>query len=232
MLALIAALAVAWAAPAALPGAKNLTVYRITPRNYTGLTDMDTGDVGGDAFFGLYELGYPLLCPDGADGQGYMPLCRNAPILDIPGFNVYTSFTLEADVRTGRYAECNPDGSTGVFNCTHLFWDYDRWRCWWSNPQWRRDFWGVCELRKCDWCARPAVRRSSQRRLPTRVRLRPRVNASTRPRVHVSTVRVSTCQSRGRVVRAWRQLDHRPVGRQLAIEREPPAHVWRATHPV
>ena len=33
----------------------NLTLYRITPRNYTGITDLDTGDAAGDAFFGLYE---------------------------------------------------------------------------------------------------------------------------------------------------------------------------------
>ena len=34
----------------------NITLYRITPRNYTGVTNLDTGDPAGDAFFGLYEV--------------------------------------------------------------------------------------------------------------------------------------------------------------------------------
>lgn len=31
-------------------------VYRITPRNYTGLTNLDSGNSRGDVFFGIYEV--------------------------------------------------------------------------------------------------------------------------------------------------------------------------------
>ena len=40
----------------------NLTVYRTTPINYTGLTDMDSGDARGDVYFGLAQLLLPPLC--------------------------------------------------------------------------------------------------------------------------------------------------------------------------
>ena len=39
-----------------LADAINMTVYRITPRNYTGLANMDSGDAAGDVYFGLYEV--------------------------------------------------------------------------------------------------------------------------------------------------------------------------------
>ena len=56
---------------------------------------MDTGDAAGDAFFGLYELAFPLMCADPHFRRS--PGCRNEPILSIPGFNVYTSNVVEAD---------------------------------------------------------------------------------------------------------------------------------------
>ena len=33
---------------------KNITVYRVTPVNLTGIADRNTGDDGGDVFFTLY----------------------------------------------------------------------------------------------------------------------------------------------------------------------------------
>jgi hypothetical protein len=45
-----------------VPASLNLTVYRITPRNYTGLTNFDSGDAAGDAYFGLYEFALPVIC--------------------------------------------------------------------------------------------------------------------------------------------------------------------------
>ena len=33
---------------------KNMTVYRVTPVNLTGVADRNTGDDGGDVFFTLY----------------------------------------------------------------------------------------------------------------------------------------------------------------------------------
>ena len=44
------------------------------------------GDAAGDAFFGLYELQAPVDCA-GKGSQGGL-LCKNEPILQIPGFNV------------------------------------------------------------------------------------------------------------------------------------------------
>ena len=87
-------------------GVHNITVYRITPRNYTGLTDLDTGDAAGDAFFGLYEKAAPALCRD--ESQASSLLCNNDALLQIPGFNVYLKVIVEADDRFGEYSKCNP----------------------------------------------------------------------------------------------------------------------------
>lgn len=121
----------------------NLTVYRITPRNYTGLRDMDSGDAAGDAFFGLYELSFPILCanPRGRHGPG----CRNEPILSIPGFNVYTKSVVEADARFGDYSQCNPNPDTGVFECTH----FRGTQCWHEVPRLSKAFAGLCDPKRC-----------------------------------------------------------------------------------
>jgi hypothetical protein len=39
---------------------RNVTAYRITPRNYTGLDNMNSGDAAGDVFFKLFELALPV----------------------------------------------------------------------------------------------------------------------------------------------------------------------------
>jgi len=143
MAALISALTAAAAveAPSVRSGARssvNLTLYRITPRNYTGIQNLDTGDAAGDAFFGLFELGFPLLCQDKQFSQG--PNCKDVPILNIPNFNVYASMVVEVDPRFGHYAECNPDPDTGEFECGHLMGQ----QCWWTNDEWKTDFAGLC----------------------------------------------------------------------------------------
>lgn len=121
----------------------NLTLYRITPRNYTGVTNMDTGDAAGDAFFGLYELSFPVLCADPSFRRGTG--CHNVPILSIPHFNVYTKNIIEADARFGDYSECNPDAGTGKFGCTHFM----RSGCWQKNPRYANDFAGLCDPAQC-----------------------------------------------------------------------------------
>eukprot|EP01052_Picozoa_sp_SAG31_P020538 SAG31_NODE_1548_length_7914_cov_5.353423_10_plen_82_part_00 len=54
------------AATAALPGRPsnpvNLTLYHVGPANYPGLSDMNSGDAAGDAFFMLRAAGLPYLC--------------------------------------------------------------------------------------------------------------------------------------------------------------------------
>ena len=105
-------------------GVHNFTVYRITPRNYTGLTNLDSGDAAGDAFFGLYELSAPVLCTTHSEMSSI--LCTNHPLLQIGGFNVYNRFTIEADDRFGEYLECNPSKTPPHdFECR-----YETSSCW------------------------------------------------------------------------------------------------------
>eukprot|EP01065_Artemidia_motanka_P043694 TRINITY_DN6096_c1_g1_i1.p1 TRINITY_DN6096_c1_g1~~TRINITY_DN6096_c1_g1_i1.p1 ORF type:complete len:418 (+),score=120.14 TRINITY_DN6096_c1_g1_i1:55-1254(+) len=139
-----AALAVIAASAAAT--ARNMTVYRITPRNYSGVANMDTGDAAGDAFFGLLELSAPLVCANGNNPLN--TLCANQPILQIPAFNVYTQFTVEMDDRFGPYAPCNPDSSTGLFTCNHY--DAKKGECWWNMTSHPEEFAGVCSRDKCE----------------------------------------------------------------------------------
>ena len=121
----------------------NITVYRTTPMNYTGLTNMDSGDAGGDATFGLsqvrsappersalllpdahpryslstFQLLLPVMCPDVPNFQW----CENRAYLsDGTAHMVYTEFVVAVREHTfGEYAACNPNATTGVFQCQH-----------------------------------------------------------------------------------------------------------------
>jgi hypothetical protein len=115
-------------------------------RNYTGVTNLDTGDAGGDAFFGLYELATPILC----SGKNAMAgvTCTNVPILQIPGFNVYTENVVEVDTRFGDYSECNPTNvtpSATYFSCGH----FQKSGCWTKNKKWKTEFQGICSDSEC-----------------------------------------------------------------------------------
>jgi len=127
------------------------TVYRITPRNYTGITNLDTGDAAGDAFFGIYELQAPVECSGSASGNHQNLLCSNEPILQIPQFNVYEQFQVEMDSRFGDYAECNPSSEAPHdFGCTHF---HHSGSCWYNdpkNPQWATEFASVCSKSECE----------------------------------------------------------------------------------
>lgn len=126
--------------------AKNITVYRITPRNYTGMTNFDTGDAQGDVFFGIYELGIPELCQSQSSAR--LPQCENVPILSIPNFNVYGEFLLEYEDRFGEYNECNPDRTTGIFACKTQ--ENRHGGCWYDNPRFLADFSDVCDKSQCE----------------------------------------------------------------------------------
>ena len=131
------------------PLTSNITVYRITPRNYTGLTNFDSGSSAGDAFFGIYELQTPLVCKDPTSQN---ILCQNQPILQIPGFNVYTRTTVEIDNRFGDYSECNPDPTNGTFVCQHFHFHHGSPTCWYNdknNPAWAKEFASECEVSSC-----------------------------------------------------------------------------------
>ena len=89
------------------------TLFRVTPRNYTGLTNMNSGDPAGVVFFGLFELALPIICAANPKQVN----CQNTPILQIPNFNMYSKLTVEIDDRMGNYSLCNPDPNTGIFSC-------------------------------------------------------------------------------------------------------------------
>lgn len=122
-------------------GSVDLTVYRITPRNYTGLTNLDSGDARGDVYFGLYEFSLPIVCRD----DPHIANCRNIPILSIPGYNVYTQFAIEADERFGGYTGCNPDPDNGTFVC----WGPRNDTCWDDDPVAARTFASSCRAGEC-----------------------------------------------------------------------------------
>jgi len=90
------------------------TVYRTTPINYTGLTNMDSGDAHGDVYFGLAQLVLPPLCKI---YPGFL-WCQNRKFLsDGAAHMVYTEFVIEARPAYGDYQPCNPDQKTGIFAC-------------------------------------------------------------------------------------------------------------------
>jgi hypothetical protein len=94
----------------------NITVYRTTPINYTGITNMDSGDAAGDVLFGLTQLLLPVLCPQNPD----FTWCANMHYLSGGDAHmVYSEFTIATDPRFGDYAACNPNASTGIFQCEH-----------------------------------------------------------------------------------------------------------------
>jgi hypothetical protein len=124
---------------------QNVTLYRITPRNYTGVKNLDSGDPAGDAFFGLYELTTPVLC-DGKQSAFSGVTCQNVPILQIPGFNVYEQNIVEIDTRYGDYSECNPDPNNGTFSCTHF---HSGGGCWYKNKEYKKNFAGICSEDEC-----------------------------------------------------------------------------------
>merc|ERR1712086_53358 len=93
---------------------QNISIYRLTPINYTGVTNMDTGDAAGDVMFGLNQMLLPQLCPMEPD----FTWCANRQYLSGGGAHmVYTQFTVESDARFGEYNACNPNADTGIFEC-------------------------------------------------------------------------------------------------------------------
>jgi hypothetical protein len=89
---------------------RNITVYRVTPTNLTGVADRDTGDDAGDVFFSLYEAILPVYCPQNPLDS----ICNiTSGVLGNTSRNVYRQSVLEVDESFGVYSGCNPqaDGS-------------------------------------------------------------------------------------------------------------------------
>ena len=98
------------AAPApAPPGFVDVTVYRLAPltgnADVTGLTNVDSGDAGGDALFGLSQLLLPQLCAV----EPSVLWCQNRRDLSGSGNPMgYTEYTVSTRPAFGDYAACNP----------------------------------------------------------------------------------------------------------------------------
>ena len=104
------------ASPSGLPPWQNVTTYRLTPINYTGLTNMDSGNAAGDAMFGLSQMLLPQLC---LVDPG-MLWCGNRRYLsDGSAWMVYTEFVVQTRALFGDYSACNPNATTGIFSCMH-----------------------------------------------------------------------------------------------------------------
>ena len=81
------------------PAPENLTLYRLTPSNVTGIVDHDTGDATGDAgFYGSFLMLRLLDCAPPWSGFGCF--LANDPVV--------SQFTVEVDGQYGPYLKCNP----------------------------------------------------------------------------------------------------------------------------
>ena len=70
----------------------NITVYRITPIQDRGVTNMNTADAAGDVYFGFSQLLLPYMCAAGGHGTW----CNNRKWLSGgTAWMVYRKFILE-----------------------------------------------------------------------------------------------------------------------------------------
>ena len=77
---------------------RNLTLYRLTPANVTGLRNKDSGDMVGDVNFFLMRRNLSLGCDAHPNQWGCF----------LSGDDVYGQFSVEVDGLYGPYQECNP----------------------------------------------------------------------------------------------------------------------------
>eukprot|EP01043_Picozoa_sp_COSAG02_P090363 COSAG02_NODE_27219_length_614_cov_1.749515_1_plen_129_part_10 len=103
--------------PSMVSGVHNVTVYRLTPSNYTGLANLDSGDLAGDLGFGLWELLMPMMCRE--DPTAEVGCLRGTGrFIDAPGESLtYVRLSVEMNTLFTAYRPCNPDPLTGVFKC-------------------------------------------------------------------------------------------------------------------
>jgi hypothetical protein len=89
----------------------NQTVYRITPKNVTGIANKNTADPAGDLTFVITKKNVTQMCLHYPTAPG----CHT----DVEGNDLYGQFTIEVDGQWGPYEMCNPaDG-----------WDTSDWMC-------------------------------------------------------------------------------------------------------
>jgi hypothetical protein len=102
---------------------QNLTVYRLTPANVTGLVNHDTGDAAGDAgFYGSFLVLRMLDCKPPWNGFGCF--LANNPVI--------TKFVMEVDGQYGPYLKCNPRQMYGA-DGSEAWVDTKTWDCTYGN---------------------------------------------------------------------------------------------------
>jgi hypothetical protein len=98
----------------------NLTLYHVNQVNYTrgDITNMNTGDLAGDAVFALRSRYLPIECAGwkpGPDPTHTHPDCGNpeAAATDL----AVTKMTVEVDSRFGSYGACNVHNGVYRYVC-------------------------------------------------------------------------------------------------------------------
>ena len=105
--------AIAATPPTRPNGVEKFSVTRLSPADYTGLLNMNSGDPRGDVAFGLWEVMFPEMCR-GAMGQMMNIGCQNGTgrYIDPSAGNLtitYEKFQIEANtVSTFGYSGAGP----------------------------------------------------------------------------------------------------------------------------
>ena len=110
----------------------NLTVCRLTPTDFPGIADRDTGDAAGDIFFTLYEAILPVYCPQNpGDSICTFTLFNNT------NRNVYRQSVIEVDTNYGVYNGCNPQPNR-TFICEAYLHHHNgnTKECWYNASVW------------------------------------------------------------------------------------------------
>jgi hypothetical protein len=85
----------AYAAASVAATRENLTLYRVTPQNVTGIAEKDTADAAGDLYFQLYQLTFPLYCQ-----QNQQDASCHTTIFDDINQDVYRQVRLSLSINT------------------------------------------------------------------------------------------------------------------------------------
>lgn len=78
--------------------ARNITLYRLTPTNVTGLRNKNTGDAPGDVSYYMSKKNLTQECASHPTSMGCL----------LDGQNLYGAFVVEVSSQYGPYQECNP----------------------------------------------------------------------------------------------------------------------------
>lgn len=79
----------------------NLTMYRVTPVGYAGLTNMDSGNAAGDVYFGISQLLLPQICPTEVWSVTTLRE-HHASACNMPGKEAVTFFSPTCSERTAH----------------------------------------------------------------------------------------------------------------------------------